>query len=102
MKQRSNDFLVANNFNVVQYSLLAYMVARHCNLQVGTLTHIIGDMHIYNKHIDKAIELLRRKELEAPEFWINPNVNNFYDFTEDDFKLIYKVKNPQIKFDVAI
>lgn len=102
MKQRSNDFLVANNFNVVQYSLLAYMVARHCNLQVGTLTHIIGDMHIYNKHIDQAIELLKRKELEAPEFWINPNVNNFYDFTEDDFKLIYKEKNPQLKFDVAI
>lgn len=102
MKQRSNDFLVANNFNVVQYSLLVHMVAAHCGLQVGTLTHVIGDMHIYNKHIDQAIELMNREELETPTFWINPDVKNFYDFTADDFKLIYKEKHKQLQFDVAI
>lgn len=102
MKQRSNDFLVANNWNVVQYSILLHMIAKHLNLQVGTLTHVIGDMHIYNKHEKQAIELLNRRELETPEFWINPNINNFYDFTEDDFKLIYKEKHPQLQFDVAI
>lgn len=103
MKQRSNDFLVANNWNVVQYSIWLHMVAIHLRLKVGTLTHVIGDMHIYNKHEELAIDLLSRKELEAPEFWINPEITNFYDFTEDDFKLIYKTKPEKIeKADVAI
>lgn len=103
MKQRSNDFLVANNWNVVQYSIWLHMVARHLGLQVGTLTHVIGDMHLYNKHIELAHELLSRKELESPTFWLNPEITNFYDFTEDDVKLIYTEKHPQLKFnDIAI
>lgn len=101
LKQRSNDFLVANNFNVCQYALLVHMVARHCGFEVGILTHVIGDMHIYNKHMDQALEIMRREELPAPTFWLNPNVTNFYEFTRDDVKLIYPLKHPQLTFDVA-
>lgn len=101
MKQRASDFLVAYNFNVVQYSILLHMVARHCNLKVGKIKHIVGDMHIYNKHLDQAYELMYREELPSPTFWINPDVKNFYDFTEDDFKLVYEQKHKQLKFDVA-
>ena len=101
MKQRSNDFIVANNWNVVQYSLLVHMVARHVGLEVGTLTHIIGNCHIYNKHIEQAHILMEREELEAPTFWLNPEKKNFYDFTVDDVKLTYKEKHEQLTFDVA-
>lgn len=102
LKQRSLDMITAGNWDVVLHALLVHMIARHCNLEVGTLTHIIGDMHIYNKHIDQAYEMLNRKSLEAPKFWLNSEVKNFYDFTESDVKLIYKEKHPQLKFEVAI
>lgn len=103
LKQRSNDFLVANNFNVVEYALLIHMIARHCNLQVGELIHVIGDCHIYNKHIEQAYELLRREPLPAPKLIIDDSVKNFYDFKEEHFKLEnYQYHEPQLHFEIAI
>jgi thymidylate synthase len=102
LKQRSNDFLVANNFNVVEYALLMHIIARHCDLEVGTLTHIITDCHIYNKHEEAAYELLQREEYPAPKLWVNPEIKSFYDFTIDDFKLIDYKHGEQIKLEVAV
>lgn len=102
LKQRSQDFLVANNFNVVEYALKVHMIARHCGLQAGILTHVITDAHIYNKHEEAAHELLKRPILKAPKLWINPEVTNFYDFTEDDFKLLHYETGKPIKLEVAI
>lgn len=103
VKQRSNDFLVANNWNVASYALFIHMVARHTGLEVGEMIHVVGDMHIYNKHEEQAYELLNREPLPAPKLWVNPDVRDFYEFTEDDFKLIdYKHREPQLKFEVAI
>lgn len=102
-KIKSQDFIVANFFNVCEYALLVHMVARHLGLEVGTLVHIIGDCHLYNKHEEIAKELISRKPLEASKLWVNPEVTNFYDFTEDDFKLVDYNPHPQIKdIDVAI
>lgn len=103
LKQRSQDFIVANFFNVCEYAILLHMVARHTGYEVGILTHVIGDCHIYNKHEEIAKELLSREPKEAFKLWINPEVTDFYEFTEDDFKLIDYNPHPQIKdIDVAI
>lgn len=102
LKQRSNDYLVAGMFNVVEYSLLLYMVARHAGMEVGILKHVIGDCHIYNKHIDQAQEMVARKPFKAPKLWINPEKTDFYSFTEDDFRLIDYDAHPQLKLEVAV
>lgn len=95
--------MTANFFNVAEYAILLHMVARHTGYEVGTLVHIIGDCHIYNKHEEIANELLSRKPFKAPKLWVNPEVTNFYDFTEDDFKLVDYETHEQIKgIDVAI
>jgi len=101
--QRSNDFVTANNWNVVGYAILVHMIARHCNLEVGILAHFVQDMHIYNKHQQYVEELLNREPRPAPKLIINPDVKNFYDFTVDDFKLEDYEPHPQIKgIEVAI
>jgi thymidylate synthase len=102
LKQRSQDTLVANNFNVVQYALLMHMIARHCGLEVGVLTHAVVDMHIYNKHEQQALELLNRPIYSAPKLWINPDVTNFYEFSVGDFKLLNYQKGDSMKFEVAV
>lgn len=101
-KQRANDFITANNFNVVELSILMHMVARHCDLEVGTLTHVVTDMHIYNKHEEVAYELLEREEYPTPKLWVNPDKYNFYEFTVDDFKLIDYKHGEKINLEVAI
>lgn len=103
LKQRSQDFLVANNFNVCEYALLLLMVARHWGDEPGILYHVIGDCHLYDRHSDTADELLEREPKQAPKIWVNPEVTNFYDFTEDDFKLLDYETHPQInKLEVSV
>ncbi|MGG0308197.1 thymidylate synthase [Priestia megaterium] len=102
LKQRSNDMLVANCFNAFEYTLMTHMVAIHAGLDVGELVHIIGDMHIYNKHEDQAWELLKRPIYKQPELMINPNKRDFYRFTEDDFILADYKHGENMNFEVAI
>lgn len=97
LNQRSQDILAANNWNVVQYSVLLHMFAQVSNLEVGELVHVIADAHIYDRHIPLIKDLIGRKQYEAPKFIINKDIKNFYDFTVDDFKLENYEYGPQIK-----
>ena len=84
LNQRSQDILAANNWNVVQYSVLIMMLAQVTGLVPGELVHVISDAHIYDKHIPLIRELISREEFPAPKVTLNPDVKDFYDFTPDD------------------
>ena len=84
LNQRSQDILAANNWNVVQYSVLAHMLAQVCGFELGQLVHVIADAHIYDKHIPIIEELIERPQYPAPKFRLNPDIKDFYDFTTDD------------------
>ena len=88
LNQRSNDMLVANNWNVLQYSLLLKMMAQVCGLEAGELVHVIADAHLYDRHIELAKEVIEKEQFEAPKLIMNPDVKDFYDFTVDDFELV--------------
>ncbi|MCI8645302.1 MAG: thymidylate synthase [Firmicutes bacterium] len=97
LNQRSQDILTANNWNVVQYSVLVYLLAQVCGLKPGELVHVIADAHIYDRHIPVIKELIQRPQYPAPRFSINPDVKDFYEFTVEDMKVENYEKNPQIK-----
>ena len=96
LNQRSQDILAANNWNVVQYSVLVHMFAQVSGLVPGELVHVIADAHIYDRHIDIVKELIERPQYPAPKFRLNPDIKNFYDFTTDDIEITDYQKNPQI------
>lgn len=97
LNQRSNDVLVANNWNVTQYAVLVHMLAQVSDLEVGEFVHVIADAHIYDRHIPIVKELINREQYKAPKLIINPNVKNFYDFKVDDFTLENYQSGEQIK-----
>ena len=97
LNQRSQDVLVANNWNVAQYAILVHMLAQVSGLEVGELVHVIADAHIYDRHIPLVKELISRESYPAPKLIINPAVKNFYDFTVDDFQLENYQSGEQIK-----
>ena len=97
LNQRSQDVLAANNWNVVQYAVLVYMLAQVCDLKPGELVHVIADAHIYDRHVDIIRELIERPTYPAPKFTLNPDIHDFYDFTTDDFTLENYQAGPQIK-----
>ena len=97
LNQRSQDVLAANNWNVVQYSVLLHMIAQVSDMNVGELVHVIADAHIYDRHVPIIKELISREPCPAPKFWLNPEVHDFYQFTRDDVKVEGYQTGEQIK-----
>lgn len=87
LNQRSNDMLTANNWNVVQYSILLIMMARSSGLKAGELVHVIADAHIYDRHIPMVEDVIAQPQYKAPKLIVDPEITNFYDFKVDSFKL---------------
>ncbi|MDD6763902.1 MAG: thymidylate synthase [Firmicutes bacterium] len=96
LNQRSQDVLAANNWNVVQYSVLVHMLAQVTGLKAGELVHVISDAHIYDRHVPVIEEMIKRPQYPAPKFRLNPAVKDFYDFTTADVIIDDYQKNPQI------
>ena len=97
LNQRSQDVLAANNWNVCQYAVLMHMLAQVCAMRVGELVHVIADAHIYDRHVPIVKELIERPQYDAPKFWLNPDIKDFYQFTTDDIKITDYVTGEQIK-----
>lgn len=103
LNQRSQDMLVANNWNVVQYAVLVHMFAQVSGLEVGELVHVIADAHIYDRHIPVAKQMLEREPFKAPKLVMDKSITNFYDFTVDSFKLEdYEAHKLGCKLPVAV
>lgn len=99
LNQRSNDYITAGYINKIQYVALQMMVANHLGYKVGKFCHLVQNLHIYDRHIDAANEILKRKPLnEQPIIKLNKKCD-FYDYYPDDFEVeningIKKIKSP--------
>lgn len=108
--QRSGDTLAAScsGVNEIQYTALLMMVARDCGYEPGVLTHYVANEQLYTRHFNQCKELMKRYEEmshsdKKPHLILNPNKNNFYDFTIDDFTMVdYDPIQPQITFPLGI
>jgi thymidylate synthase len=103
--QRSGDLLAAassGGWDTIQYAVLVHMLAQVCGYKPGTLVHIVNNLHIYDRHVELVKEVISNPEYPGPQLKLNPNVKDFYDFTEDDFELIdYQSTKLTTKFEVA-
>lgn len=103
LNQRSNDVLAANNWNVCQYAALLHMLAQVCGYEVGELIHVIADAHIYDRHVPIIKELIERPVYDAPQFFMNPDIKDFYKFTVTDFELRNYQYGPKVeKIPIAV
>ena len=92
LNQRSQDMVVANNWNVFQYWILQNIFANVSGMKPGELVHVIADAHIYDRHIPIAEHMIndlypKTKNFVTPSVEIN-HKDNFYNYTIDDFKLV--------------
>ena len=87
LNQRSQDMLAANNWNVVQYSVLTMMMAQVSGFEPGEFVHVIADAHIYDRHVEAVEEIIKNEPKSAPKFIMDPEVKDFYAFTRDSFRM---------------
>jgi thymidylate synthase len=104
LTQRSSDYLVAGHINMIQYVALQMMIAHHCGYKVGNFARLTQNLHIYDRHVEQAKELLSRESPNSnPQLILKADGKSFYDITADDFELInYNPIKPQLKFDLGI
>ena len=98
LNQRSQDMLAANGWNTMQYAALQCMFAQIAGLEVGTLTHNIGDCHIYDRHIPLVKKLIEAESMDVcPKLIIKNPTKNFYEFKVEDFEIEGYDYNKEIK-----
>jgi thymidylate synthase len=73
------------------------MFAQVSGLKPGELVHVISDAHIYDRHIPIIQEMIERIQYPSPQFRLNPDIRDFYDFKVDDLIIENYQTNPQIK-----
>jgi thymidylate synthase len=69
--QRSCDMGLGVPFNIASYALLTHMIARTCDLVPGSLTHVMGDAHVYLDHVDALKIQVEREPRDFPTLEIS-------------------------------
>lgn len=103
--QRSADLFLGVPFNIAQYTLLLYIVAKICGKKPHRFIHSFGDLHIYKNHLEQVQEQLSREPYELPHLEIMgddeidiDDLSSLYDRIEvNDYK-----HHPTIKAEVAV
>jgi thymidylate synthase len=107
--QRSVDTFLGLPFNIASYGLLLEIIAKEVNMIPDELIGNLGDVHLYNNHIEQAEEQLSRTPYELPklnintEWWDKPffeavKSDNFCKcLLEEDIQLYDYQSHPAIK-----
>jgi len=82
--QRSVDTFLGLPFNIASYGLLLEIIAKEVNMIPDELIGNLGDVHLYNNHIEQAKEQIGRLTLEERRTMV----------TQKQFDKIYTAGSP--------
>jgi thymidylate synthase len=85
--QRSADLGLGVPFNVASYSFLTHLIAHVCGLEAYEFIHFMGNVHIYEEHLDIIKEQLQRLPYDFPTVHIKQMRENINDYQADDFEI---------------
>lgn len=113
--QRSADYFLGLPFNITSYSLLLHIIVSIVNSKCkklekdivykpGRMITVLGDVHIYDNHIDAVRTQLDRCDKTMPfpelEFDDIEDLDDINDLGAEYFNLIGYVKHPRISADM--
>lgn len=100
--QRSADIFLGVPFNIASYALLTLMIAHVTGLEPGHFIHTLGDAHLYVNHLEQVEEQLSREPYSLPQMRLNTAITDLFDFTFDDFTLLFYQSHPRIVAPIAV
>jgi len=101
MYQRSADLFLGVPFNIASYALLTHLVAKTIGAKVGELILTFGDVHIYNNHIEKVLELLEREPYPQPYLDLS-DVKDVWSAQLEDIRLMNYTHHAAIVAEMAV
>lgn len=106
--QRSWDMALA--FNTSLGALFLHVFARLAGMKAGTLTHHIGDAHLYEKHLPGVDTMLSREHFAQPTLDLGPiptltsldEIPGVFSRIDPDLiKLVDYKHHPAVKFEMS-
>ena len=82
--QRSVDTFLGLPFNIASYGTLLLLLCEETGYRPGDLIGNLGDVHLYNNHIEQAQEQISRQSLSSLPDIVLSNVdilNGEFDYT---------------------
>jgi thymidylate synthase len=74
---RSNDIGLGTPFNLTEGAALLHLVGRLTGYTPRWFTYFIGDVHIYENHVDMLQEQLKREPFEAPTLVLSDRIPDY-------------------------
>jgi len=99
--QRSVDVALGLPFNIASYGLLLLLLAKETGFKPGKLIGFLGDVHIYENHIEKLLKQIERHTFPLPELIIY-KFNSIFDWQYIDIFLGNYDFHPAIKYEIAV
>lgn len=87
MVQRSADFFLGIPFNIVSYSMLTHLLAKHCGLEAYEFIHFMGNCHLYENAVEAAKLQITREPYAFPTLSIKQVRENINDYQVEDFEI---------------
>jgi thymidylate synthase len=101
MTQRSVDSACGSPFNIMSYSALCFLIAKHCGLEPYEFIYYAGNCHIYADHLDNVKEQIKRTPYDFPTLEILNKRENINDYVLEDFKISNYQHHAPIKYNMV-
>lgn len=104
--QRSVDTFLGLPFNIASYALLTHILANYLQLNVGTLTCMLSDTHLYHNHFDVVDEQLARTPRPLPSLSLpaidSLDIDYIRNINMNEFQLVDYEPDSALKAPMAI
>ena len=101
MYQRSADMFLGVPFNIASTAPLTHLLAQECDLEPGTMRIIMGDVHVYESHMDAVREQLGRIPKKLPMLSVVREKDGLRNVTCEGIELVDYDPEPSIKADMV-
>lgn len=102
LTQRSGDIFLGIPYNAASLGFLTHMIAHQTGLEPGEIIHSIGDLHIYNNHLDQVRLQLSREPRLLPQLQFARKPDSIFDYTFEDFIISGYDPHPAIAAPIAV
>lgn len=99
--QRSVDTALGLPFNIASYAMLLKLIAKESDLQEGMLCGFLGDVHIYENHIEKLTQQIARTPYQLPT--VDPGeFSSIYDWSAETVTIHNYQCHEPVEYEIAV
>jgi len=102
VNMRSIDIFLGMPFNIASYAFLLRMFAHVTGYRPRRLCFSLGDLHIYENHMEQGRIQLTRHPRQAPRVGIDDSVESIFDFRPEHLEVRSYDPHPGLKGEVAV